>query len=370
MHESLEIKGIWEYQALNEYDSGNLITGALVILEREPRNVHDHNAVIVKLGKNSAKLGYIPRQNAALISKCLASNVKYEARINRVGFSSYYGKRNLSAFIELELFVDPIIDLSSSTEISIPEDPSDDYTCSKCDKRIGNKPAILIDGNRYCYKCSQKALAEIQNGKYRDSRRQYETAEIKFQEAKNDYEEELKIWNEDFEKATRINRASKAPIYWVVIIAFAVVGHLAVSSRGILWGMILGCVFIFWDYGRLLNEDRKKEDLLKREFLSRNPKPHLTKVMPDTPTIEKSFNIPSHEANDIDSYNRNAILRRDKLQCQRCKKKRDRNDLEVHHIIPRSRGGTNDHKNLITLCKWCHDREEWFGHKRAYPTTL
>ncbi len=30
-------------------------------------------------------------------------------------------------------------------------------------------------------------------------------------------------------------------------------------------------------------------------------------------------------------------------------------ELEVHHIIPRSRGGTNHPKNLKTVCDQCHD---------------
>jgi 5-methylcytosine-specific restriction endonuclease McrA len=29
-------------------------------------------------------------------------------------------------------------------------------------------------------------------------------------------------------------------------------------------------------------------------------------------------------------------------------------DLEVHHIIPQSRGGTDDWSNLVTLCSICH----------------
>ncbi len=28
--------------------------------------------------------------------------------------------------------------------------------------------------------------------------------------------------------------------------------------------------------------------------------------------------------------------------------------LDVHHVIPRERGGTNDRDNLITLCAGCH----------------
>ena len=52
------------------------------------------------------------------------------------------------------------------------------------------------------------------------------------------------------------------------------------------------------------------------------------------------------------SSRREAILHRDNYTCQICGKKHVR--LEVHHIIYRSQGGTDDENNLITLCKDCH----------------
>ena len=52
------------------------------------------------------------------------------------------------------------------------------------------------------------------------------------------------------------------------------------------------------------------------------------------------------------SSRREAILNRDSYTCQICGKKHTR--LEVHHIVYRSNGGTNDENNLITLCEDCH----------------
>lgn len=49
---------------------------------------------------------------------------------------------------------------------------------------------------------------------------------------------------------------------------------------------------------------------------------------------------------------REAILNRDGYTCQICGKKHTR--LEVHHIVFRSQGGTNDENNLIALCEDCH----------------
>lgn len=49
------------------------------------------------------------------------------------------------------------------------------------------------------------------------------------------------------------------------------------------------------------------------------------------------------------------VLDRDKYTCQYCKGKSKNNKLEIHHIIFRSNGGSDEQENLITLCKVCHD---------------
>lgn len=48
------------------------------------------------------------------------------------------------------------------------------------------------------------------------------------------------------------------------------------------------------------------------------------------------------------------VLVRDKHTCQCCRGKHKDNKLEVHHIIFRSQGGSDEEDNLITLCSTCH----------------
>ena len=48
---------------------------------------------------------------------------------------------------------------------------------------------------------------------------------------------------------------------------------------------------------------------------------------------------------------RQEVLQRDDRKCQVCGKE---HSGQVHHVIPRSQGGTNDLSNLITLCGRCH----------------
>lgn len=48
------------------------------------------------------------------------------------------------------------------------------------------------------------------------------------------------------------------------------------------------------------------------------------------------------------------VLNRDNYTCQYCRGKHKDSRLEVHHIIFRSNGGSDDQENLITLCHTCH----------------
>ncbi len=42
------------------------------------------------------------------------------------------------------------------------------------------------------------------------------------------------------------------------------------------------------------------------------------------------------------------------MKCAICSKKTEH--LELHHIIPKSRGGSDDASNLVKLCSGCHGR--------------
>ena len=48
------------------------------------------------------------------------------------------------------------------------------------------------------------------------------------------------------------------------------------------------------------------------------------------------------------------IRNRDNYTCQHCKNKHKDSNLDVHHIIFRSNGGSDEPENLITLCRTCH----------------
>ena len=48
---------------------------------------------------------------------------------------------------------------------------------------------------------------------------------------------------------------------------------------------------------------------------------------------------------------RRKVYRRDDFQCALCG---DVRHLQIHHIIPRSIGGSDFPENLVTLCAQCH----------------
>jgi ATP-dependent DNA helicase RecQ len=51
---------------------------------------------------------------------------------------------------------------------------------------------------------------------------------------------------------------------------------------------------------------------------------------------------------------RESILRRDKFKCVECGKPCNRGEADIHHLLPRSAGGSDEPSNLITLCDGCH----------------
>lgn len=79
--------------------------------------------------------------------------------------------------------------------------------------------------------------------------------------------------------------------------------------------------------------------------------PHALK----TPDVLKNKWLYQRGANYGFSNTRAFVLDRDSYACQNCKGKNKDKKLEVHHIVFRSNGGSDEAENLITLCKTCHD---------------
>lgn len=70
----------------------------------------------------------------------------------------------------------------------------------------------------------------------------------------------------------------------------------------------------------------------------------------------KPYRWQYQKSNRLDENLRRAAIMRDDYKCQECGRTGCR--LEVHHIKPRRLNGSNTLKNLITLCKHCHQKTE------------
>jgi 5-methylcytosine-specific restriction endonuclease McrA len=56
---------------------------------------------------------------------------------------------------------------------------------------------------------------------------------------------------------------------------------------------------------------------------------------------------------------RRNLMFRDAHQCQYCGKRPPLRDLNIDHVLPRSRGGDDTWENLVTACRNCNLRKGW-----------
>jgi len=54
---------------------------------------------------------------------------------------------------------------------------------------------------------------------------------------------------------------------------------------------------------------------------------------------------------------RRNLMIRDQFQCQYCGRRPSQRDLNVDHIVPRSRGGQDSWENLVVSCRTCNLRK-------------
>ena len=80
--------------------------------------------------------------------------------------------------------------------------------------------------------------------------------------------------------------------------------------------------------------------------------PHALK----NPAVLKNKWLYQRGANYGFANTRSYVLDRDNYTCQHCKGKSKDSKLEVHHIVFRSNGGSDEESNLVCLCKTCHDK--------------
>lgn len=236
--------------------------------------------------------------------------------------------------------------------------------CKGCGAKLLGRPKIDIDNSLYCYICAKKEVPTRQLARQRV--------------VDSEFESEKAIYDKEYAVYSQIHRA------WLVRrndfvgngcggcllgIFGAVVAYCIAESfsRGI---GIIGVIASFFLWGSLSSGYKKRKN---DEFLNNCPEPECVVPLPQRHQVTPVKHTPQNNDGSVLHSRKNyrrEILHRDELVCQVCGKKRQSKSLEVHHIIPRSKGGCDDPTNLVSLCKYCHDREKWYGHKRGYATTL
>jgi len=56
-------------------------------------------------------------------------------------------------------------------------------------------------------------------------------------------------------------------------------------------------------------------------------------------------------------FSRQSVFKRDSYTCQYCAKKLSRKDLTIDHVVPRSRGGLTNFKNIVAACFKCNTKK-------------
>lgn len=234
--------------------------------------------------------------------------------------------------------------------------------CSKCHKSLDNIPRIVVGNSLFCFNCAKAVIQGEENSRSMEMDRLYNIELKGYLSRKDQHKTEHENWKsrkDDFV-------GFKFDSCWPVIICFATLIYICTLMPGNIGLITFFCAPVLWIVAMQYIVGKRTS-----RFLGTNPEPKFDEIKP----VRRIPNKVSHFIDLTDPWiivrgdYRNKILKRDNYICQCCLNEMDASDLEVHHILPKSCGGPDLFENMITLCKFCHDRETWYGHKRAYPST-
>lgn len=73
-------------------------------------------------------------------------------------------------------------------------------------------------------------------------------------------------------------------------------------------------------------------------------------AVPEVIRLVRYDRIPQREV----AFTRHNIFARDKHRCSYCGKKKPTDELDLDHVLPRSRGGPHEWDNVVTSCRPCN----------------
>jgi len=236
--------------------------------------------------------------------------------------------------------------------------------CRQCGKDLIQRPTIMVGSEAFCYCCAKsqypKVMDEARRARNREARR--------IAPARKEYKKALHAF-ELVEQQYAIKREEAAAVrfytkrnMWIIAWAVAIPCGIVLPIIGLIAILPVFLVIqLIWDRKRTSRlaafDCTHSRPVFDRTEPSQNfvPDP-IVSLHPDC-SAPSFINI---------GYDREWILRHDDFMCQCCQSRFPTAELEIHHLLPRAQGGSDSIRNLITLCKPCHFREDWFDHVHKF----
>jgi len=233
--------------------------------------------------------------------------------------------------------------------------------CYHCSKRLFGHPKIaVLTGKQgvkqiYCFHCAKKFIHSMTPSVIDEHVRRLNS----YLKLKYEYDEKIKVYN-TFQKESKLSTFQA--YVWLLIIV--------ISILMIFINLAVGVIIFVFSTGLITSGNDKK--IKDKQDAYKKANPIIDGFQDIKPTIDKLWStihhpLPSDGSITCEGYDkyRFNILLRDNYTCQKCGLPFSGDNLEVHHIIPKSNHGTDNPTNLVTLCLDCHDKETWYGHFRV-----
>ena len=217
------------------------------------------------------------------------------------------------------------------------------FYCYSCNDYLYGKPKICFENHIYCFSCAKKAI------KYQE-----ELLNNEYQKLKKDYDKQYCDWSR-----VRDNICHEQT-NWIIPMGLIIAAVVPVYLLGKV-GIGLAIVTVLTAIPFLIM-------VRAQVFFKKQQRYSVSSPPPQCPSRHylDCFLLPfDGYFYDTNNY-RAEIIKRDHSICQNCNHSFEHKDIEVHHIIPKSKSGDDHPSNLITLCFECHKKENWFGHKHYY----
>ena len=227
--------------------------------------------------------------------------------------------------------------------------------CARCSKSLERAPAINVREMTFCYKCAKVAAAFFNASSMDSVLSKYGAEKALFDAEKRRFSVSYAAYT----KSQTDHQTGRWGCFGVLVVGSFILAApflFGPSSNTVwpVWFLVAVAVAVGW----WLFIGGKKNELAVNA-----PIPPVPPRKDSAPEVEISVvkGRTDNEEIPFPDYRMRAILR-DNYECQVCGAKKAAQNLEVHHVIPQAKGGNDFLSNLITLCKNCHEKEEWFGH--------